>query len=674
MNVFRLPLRLRAAFQSLLAAVTLLLGTSCLAAPIPVPNGDFSNPANNGTVGGGVIGGSGSAAIGSGPWQGTYAGIASLLAPPSLSIGSGRATIGGLAGVNVLGIVNNSGYFSQDFGIPLVANRHYVLQANVDTGMPLDLGIINDGNAGLGLTVGSTSLITTFDAIPNSVSLSLLSGTTYRLVLTLDTGPVVGAGNLGVRLFGRPQGLVTANLLTSVSYTNVSLTSSVLNPVAASIGPAGGTPQGATINSAFAAPLTVAVLDNEGDPVANATVTFNAPQFNASAQLSATTAHTDAIGHAQVTAVANAVAGGYTIGASVAGVPTPATFNLTNLAGVANSVASTLGTPQTASVNSPFPVPLTVLVLDAGNHPLGGLSVTFSAPSSGPSATFSSGASVTTSIAGVAQVNAVANTMAGSYTVTAHVNGSSATATFNLTNTGGPASLVLPARGTPQSAMVSTPFGTPLGVRVTDAYGNPSSGVSVLFTAPAVGPGATFPPVLITTTVITDAQGAAEVAATANALAGSYQITATSAGLLTPAVFNLTNTATAPPQGSGTSGNGQGANVNAAFQCRLQLKVTSNGTTPLPGVSIDFVAPANGPTAVLSNGVNSGNSVTTTTDANGLTSVTAAANNIAGTYAIAAGVSGSGNALTTYQLTNFAAGERLFADGFEATPALCPAH
>ncbi|HXD50872.1 MAG TPA: hypothetical protein VN689_03200, partial [Burkholderiales bacterium] len=116
-----LPLRLRAVFQLLLAAATLLSGMSCLAAPIPVPNGDFSNPANNGSVGGGVIGGSGSAAIGSGPWHGTYAGIAGLLAPPSLSIGSGRATIGGLAGVNVLGIVDNSGYFSQDFGIPLAA-------------------------------------------------------------------------------------------------------------------------------------------------------------------------------------------------------------------------------------------------------------------------------------------------------------------------------------------------------------------------------------------------------------------------------------------------------------------------------------------------------------------------------------------------------------------------
>ena len=63
-------------------------------APIGIANGNFSDPANNGSIGGGLVGGSGSATIGSGPWSGSYAGALGLLAPPLLTIASGKAQIG----------------------------------------------------------------------------------------------------------------------------------------------------------------------------------------------------------------------------------------------------------------------------------------------------------------------------------------------------------------------------------------------------------------------------------------------------------------------------------------------------------------------------------------------------------------------------------------------------
>jgi hypothetical protein len=641
------------------------------AAPIAVPNAAFTDPANQGSAGGGLIGSSGTTTIGSGPWHGTYNGVAGVLAPPALTIGSGHATISGLAGANVLLVVNNGGSFDQALAVPYAPLRHYVLGVEVDAGTPLDVGVLNDGNAGVALTRAGTTIATTAGASPQAVSLSLVNGTTYRLLLSYDSGVSV-SGNVGVQLFSHPQNLVTGGLLTSISFGNVSLTSSAINPVAAGLGSAGGTPQGAIVNTAFAAPLVVSVFDNEGDPVSGATVTFSVPASGASAQLSGLTVLTDAAGQARVTGVANGIAGTYAVSASVSGVLATATFNLTNLAGTVGSVASSSGTPQNATVDTAFSAPLGVTVRDAGNNPVSGIGVVFSAPGTGASASFPGGASAVTDVNGHAQIPATANTVAGTYNVVAHVNGAPASASFALTNVAGPAYLALPASGTPQTTTVSTAFGTALGAKITDAYGNPSSGVSITFSAPPVGPSATFPPASATTIVNTDANGIAAVTANANALPGQYQISATGSGLATAAVFNLTNAIGPVPQGSATSGSGQGANIGAAFACTLQLKVTTDGTTPLPGVSIDFVAPASGPSATLSNGTNTGSTVSVTTDVNGRANVSATANSVPGSYAISAGVTGSSSALATYALTNFGANERIFGNGFEAVPALCP--
>lgn len=656
-----------------IALATLTVIVPANAAPLTVPNGSFSDPANNGALGGGFIGGSGSAMIGSGPWQGTYNGVIGVLAPPTLQIHGGGATISGLAGINVLGIANNAGYFSQELSSTFAPQRHYVLAADIDTGVPLNVGLLNTGNAGLALTSAGSPLATTSNAASGIVSLALLDGTTYHLTLTYDTG-ASASGNIGVRAFATPQNLVTANLINSVTFHNVTLSSSAINPVAASIGSAGGTPQGATVDAAFATAFVVAVLDAEGDPVPNATVTFAAPSSGPSATLSATTIVTDANGQAHVTGVANGIAGAYTITATVDGVGTPAVFQLTNLAGTASSVAAASGTPQNATVATAFSTPLGVTVLDADNNPVSGITVRFAAPGSGASVTFPSGSTANTDSSGHAQVDVVANTVAGDYNVTASVNGAGTAASFVLTNLAGAAYLAVPASGTPQSAMVSTPFDSALAVIITDAYGNPVSGASVTFTVQPnadTGAGASFPPGQATLMVITDREGHAQVQADANEFAGSYQITASGNGLATVAVFNLTNTADVTPIGTPTSGGGQGANVEAAFSCMLQLKVTSDGSTPMVGVSIDFVAPNSGPSAMLSNGIDSGTTVTQTTDINGMVAVTAQANDIAGKYTISAGVTGSGSALADYPLSNFPAGERIFQGGFEILPSRC---
>lgn len=148
--------RVRWTWLILLASFSVIFCTAVQAsapdqpnAVVTVSNGDFSNPSNNGSIGGGVVGGSGGGPIGSGPWAGSFNGVAALLAPPTLTIGGGTAKISGLVGLNVGGILNNDGRFRLDTGIAWEPNRRYTLEAVVDTGSVLSTNILLGGNAGI---------------------------------------------------------------------------------------------------------------------------------------------------------------------------------------------------------------------------------------------------------------------------------------------------------------------------------------------------------------------------------------------------------------------------------------------------------------------------------------------------------------------------------------------
>jgi hypothetical protein len=95
-----------------------------------------------------------------------------------------------------------------------------------------------------------------------------------------------------------------------------------------------GTPQSATINSAFDSPLAATVQDKAGKPVSGSTVTFTAPKSGASGTftggVTTKTATTNALGEAQVSITANSTAGDFQVTASVTGVTTAAVFTLTN--------------------------------------------------------------------------------------------------------------------------------------------------------------------------------------------------------------------------------------------------------------------------------------------------------------------------------------------------------
>ncbi len=307
-----------------------------------------------------------------------------------------------------------------------------------------------------------------------------------------------------------------------------------------------GTPQSTVIYTPFPVPLVVTVRNSSGNPVSGVTVTFTPPSGGASGSFAggANTATTNASGVAtSATFTANGTPGSYAVTASAVGITGAATFSLTNTPGSPANVTATSGTPQSTNDDTAFGAPLVATVTDARGNLLSGVTVTFTAPSTGASGSFAGGKNTaTTNASGVAtSATFTANGTLGSYTVKASVSGVTATANFSLTNTLGPPASTTATSGTAQIGAINSAFAAPLEAIVKDAGGNPVSGATVTFTPPlASGASGTF--AVGGNIATTNASGVATSGTfTANGTTGSYTVTASVLGVTTTASFSLTN-------------------------------------------------------------------------------------------------------------------------------------
>ncbi|MGH9499525.1 MAG: beta strand repeat-containing protein [Terriglobales bacterium] len=295
-------------------------------------------------------------------------------------------------------------------------------------------------------------------------------------------------------------------------------------------------------------------MTENGLPMSNVVVTFNAPSTGASGVFANTgtdntTALTDVSGSATSGVfIANGTTGAYSVTASAQGAPSPSSFSLTNTTGP-TAILAAGGNDQSAGINSTFAAPLMVKVVDGGQHPVGMAIVIFTAPATAASGKFADTGTTTTSAttdaSGVATAAAfTANSIAGPDTVTAAVSGVSTPATFSLTNLAGSPATIVAESGTPQLGGINTAFAAPLVAAVFDSYSNPASGVPVTFVAPTTSASGTFANGLTTETDTTDANGlATSTVFTANGtLGGPYTVTAAVSGVGSAADFTLTNT------------------------------------------------------------------------------------------------------------------------------------
>ena len=306
--------------------------------------------------------------------------------------------------------------------------------------------------------------------------------------------------------------------------------------------------------------------------------------------------------------------------------------------GLPSAMASVSGSGQSAVVATPLPESLVVRVTDTENRPVEGTKVVFTPLLGGGDAVPDTGL---TNQDGVTGARWVLGSTAGAQRMQAMVvgptSGGALTQTFDATAVAAPADTIFATRGNGQSAEVGAALTDSLVVRVTDRFGNPVSGTSVLW-APTGG-GTVSP-----STVVTGANGFAATRRTLGASAGPQGATATAAGLKgSPVTFTSTALPASPASLTKASGDNQSAAAGSAVAESLVVVLLDANGNGVPGRNVTFaVATGGGSTSPTS----------ANTDANGRAATRWTLGTAAGSNSLIASSSGFS---VTFQATGTAA-------------------
>jgi hypothetical protein len=420
-----------------------------------------------------------------------------------------------------------------------------------------------------------------------------------------------------------------------------------------------GSPQSATVGTAFGSALVAKVTDQYGNPFSGASVTFTAPSSGASGTFASPCSGTTCVVSTNSSGLAtspkftaNTVAGPYNVTGSVTGVSSTANFSLTNNPGCAKKLAF-ITSPVTGPVSSSATLgPITVQLEDAYGNPVmatgSGVVVKLTSSSTGGIFAGTSGGSHITSITITSGKTSATfyygDTVTGTPTITASSCGLTS-ATQTETITGAATKLVFITNPVTGAASNSAELG-PITVQVQNASGSPvnvavntiinlssnSAGTYILNTSPgATSPtGATSVTILAGSSSVTFYYG--------DTKAGTPTITAASPPL-TSATQTETITAATPKTISIVGGTSQSTIVNTNFGSALVVQVYDVYGNPVPNVSVSFSAPGTGASGIFTN---SSNTISSPTGSNGqASSGTVTANTIAGgPYNVSAATAG----------------------------------
>ena len=290
--------------------------------------------------------------------------------------------------------------------------------------------------------------------------------------------------------------------------------------------------------SQLSAPFVVTVLDQNGDLLAGATVTFSITAGGGT--LSVTTATTDANGRAATTLTLGRDPGRNTVTARVGDLK-PVIFSATGLA-IPKTLTKLSGHDQQGPAGAALPKPFLVEVRDQNNNPLEGTTVTFAVTGGG--GTLSS-TTATTDANGRAAATLTLGRDPGRNTVAARV-AELKPVIFSASGLAIPTTLTRISGGE-QQGVAGTALPEPFVVEVRDQNGNPLEGAEVTFAVTA-GEG-----MLSAATATTDANGYAATTLTLGREPETVTVVATVAGL-DPVTFTATAEATADFDGDGETG------------------------------------------------------------------------------------------------------------------------
>jgi hypothetical protein len=264
------------------------------------------------------------------------------------------------------------------------------------------------------------------------------------------------------------------------------------------------------------------------------------------------------------------------------------------------------GNLQTGTAGSSLGQPLMVLVSDGLDRPVEGQGVVFEIESGAGAAAPDT---ARTDSEGHASTSWTLGTPAGAQQLRARAfgNGVSGTVTveFRATALAGTGSTLAPVSGDPQSGPVRSALADSLVVKVSDAVGNPVSGVEVLWTASG---GGSISPASVTT----GADGLAAAERVLGPSAGTQTSQATATGLAgSPVTFTHTAEPANPTSLVYVSGDGQSAPAGFLLADTLLVRLVDDNGNGVGGKPVTWVVATGGGTVVP---------VNTTTNANGYAS------------------------------------------------------
>lgn len=356
--------------------------------------------------------------------------------------------------------------------------------------------------------------------------------------------------------------------------------------------------------------FTATVQDGAGNTVttgADSTATITFAQTGGSGTITGTGSSTATNGVATKT-ITGGTAGTITLRANATINSTTTnsnTLTFNTVPGTATTVTVSSGASQSATVGAAFGAPLVALVSDSAGNPVSGVTVTFTAPSSGASGTFANSTATTTAVSGsdgkATSSAFTANTTAGSYSISASASGTTS-ASFALTNNPAAASKLSfnaqPAAGANVQATGTGTFS--VSIAVQDSYGNTrtSDGSTTVTLSLNSNPGGGTLSCTGGTGPVTVSAGVATFSGCAITKVGSgYTLTASSAPALTaPANANSFNIT--PGAASKLAFTQQPSNSTGGISFGTQPKVTvqdQNGNTVTGNTSNVTLAVATNP-------------------------------------------------------------------------------
>ncbi|WGO96456.1 Ig-like domain-containing protein (plasmid) [Pseudomonas viciae] len=339
--------------------------------------------------------------------------------------------------------------------------------ANSATAKVIDLtatptSIVADG------TTTSNLVATVEDANGNPVANAPVTWTTSTGTLSAASSTTDANGKTSVTLKGTAAGSATVKAQASAgaSTANVTLTS---DGSTAKVIDLTATPTSIVADGTTTSNLVATVEDANGNPVANAPVTWT----TSTGTLSAASSTTDANGKTSVTLKGTA-AGSATVKAQASAGASTANVTLTSDGSTAKVIDLT-ATPTSIVADGTTTSNLVATVEDANGNPVANAPVTWTTSTGTLSA-----ASSTTDANGKTSVT-LKGTAAGSATVKAQASAGASTANVTLTSDGSTAK-VIDLTATPTSIVADGTTTSNLVATVEDANGNPVANAPVTWT------------------------------------------------------------------------------------------------------------------------------------------------------------------------------------------------